>query len=160
MLGGNLHGVAEAECVGLHRADFAMLAFGLVGDQHHRLVGAAGEIGKGAIVRRQADPRIDHEQQRVGERDCGFGLLLHPRRQRALGALVEAGGVDDGEFEIAETALAFAAVAGHARLIIDQCKLLSNQPVEQRRFSDIGPADNGNGERHEKSVRRSSSACQ
>ncbi len=146
MFGGYLDGIAKAQRVGFHRADFAVLALGLVGDQHHRLVGAAGEIGKGAIVRRQADPRVDHEHQSIGETDCGFGLLLHPRRQRALGALVEPGGIDDSEFEIAEPPLAFAAIAGDTRLVIDQRKLLPNQAVEQRRFADIGPADNGNRE--------------
>ena len=53
----------------------------------------------------------------------------------------------DGEFEIAETPLALAAVAGDAGLVIDQRELLPDQPVEQRRFSDIGPADDGNRER-------------
>ena len=148
MLGGNLHGIAEAERVGFHRADLAVLAFGLVGDQHHRLVGAAGEIGKGAVVRRQPDARVDHEHQRVREPNRGFGLLLHPRGQRALGALVEAGGVDDGEFEIAEPGLALAAVAGDAGLVIDQREFLPDQPVEQRRLSDIGPADDGNRKGH------------
>ena len=149
MLGGNLDGIAEAERVGFHRADFAVLALALVGDQHHRLVGAAGEIGKGAVVRRQAGAGVDHEHQRVGKRDRGFGLLLHPRGQRALGALVEAGGIDDGEFEIAEPPLALAAVAGDAGLVIDQRELLPDQPVEQRRLSDIGPADDGDREGHE-----------
>ena len=120
MFGGNLHGIAEPECVGFHRADLAVLALGLVGDQHHRLVGAAGEIGKGAVVRRQSDARVDHEHQRVRQPDRGLGLLLHPRGQRTFGALVEAGGVDDGEFEIAEMPLAFAAIARHAGFVIDQ----------------------------------------
>ena len=148
MLGGNLDGIAEAERVGFHRAGFAVLAFALVGDQHHRLVGAAGEIGKGAVVRRQAGPRVDHEHQRVGKRDRGFGLLLHPRGERALGALVEAGGIDHGEFEIAKARLALAAVAGDAGFVVDQRELLPDQPVEQRRLSDIGPADDGNRKGH------------
>ena len=46
------------------------------------------------------------------------------------------------EFEIAKPAHAFAAVAGDAGLVIDQRELLPDQPVEQRRFADIGPADN------------------
>ena len=153
MLGRNLDRLAEAQRVSFHRAGVALLALALVGDQHHRLVGAAGEIGKGAIVRRQTGAGIDHEHQRVGERDRGFGLLLHPRGQRALGALVEASGVDDGEFEIAQTRLAFAAVAGDAGFVIDQRQLLPDQAIEQRRFSDIGPADNGNRERHKRSLR-------
>ena len=160
MLGGNLDRLAEAERIGFHRAGLAVLALALVGDQHHRLVGAAREIGKAAIVRRQAGARIDHEHQRVGQRDRGFGLLLHPRGQRALGAFVEAGGIDQREFEIAETPLPFAAVARDARRVIDQRELLPDQPVEQRRFSDIGPADDGNGERHKRSLRRLGSACQ
>src|SRR5215468_8471883 len=125
-----------------------MLAFGLVGDQHHRLVGAPCKIGEGAVGGREAYARIDHEHQRIGLRDRGFRLLLHPRRQRALGALVETRGVDDGEGEIAELALALAAVAGDAGQIIDQRKLLPDQPVEQRRLADIGPADDGDRERH------------
>src|SRR5450631_4579920 len=101
-------------------AGVALLALALVGDQQHRLVGAAREIGKGAIVRREPRARVDHEHQRVGEADRRLGLLLHPRGQRALGALVEARGVDDGEFEIAKTPLAFAAVARDTGFVIDQ----------------------------------------
>ena len=105
VLGGNLDRLAEAQRVGFHRAGFAVLAFAFVRHQHHRLVGAAREIGERTIVRREAGARIDHEHQRVGETDRGFGLLLHPRGQRTLRALVEACGIDDGEFEIAEPRL-------------------------------------------------------
>ena len=160
MLGRDLDGIAEAEREGFHRAGIAMLAFALVGDQQHRLVGVAGEIGKGAIVGRQAHAGIDHEEQRVGLRDRGLGLLLHARGQRALGALVEAGGIDDGEVEIAEPGLALAAVAGDARQVIDQRELLPDQAVEQRRFADIGSADNGNRKGHGSFVRCRSRACQ
>ena len=154
MLGRNLDRIAKPERIGFHRAGIALPALALVGDQNHRLVGAAREIGKGAVVRRQTRARVDHEHQGIGKPDRGLGLLLHPRGQRTLGALVEARGIDDGEFEIAETPLALAAVAGDAGLVIDQRELLSDQPVEQRRFSDIGPADNGNGEGgHQRSVR-------
>ena len=149
VLGGNLHGIAQAQRVGFHCADLAVLALGLVGDQHHRLVGAAGEIGEGAVVRRQPHARVDHEHQGIGLRDRGLGLLLHPRRQRAFGALIEPGGIDDGEGEIVEPGLAFPTIAGDAGKIVDQRKLLSNQAVEQRRPADIGPADDGDRERHE-----------
>jgi hypothetical protein len=120
MLGGNLHGIAEPKRVGFHCAEFAMLALSLVGDQHHRFVGAPRKIGEGAVGGREASARIDHKHQRIGLRDRGLRLLLHPRRQRALGAFVETGGVDDGEGEIAELALALATVAGNAGQIIDQ----------------------------------------
>ncbi len=156
MLGRNLDRLAEAQRIGFHCSDFAVLALGLVGDQHHRLVGAAREVGKGAVVRRQPHPCVDHEQQRIGQIDRGLGLLLHPCRQRALGALVEAGGIDHGEFEVAQPSLAFTTVAGHAGFIVDQRQLLPDQAIEQRRFPDIGPADNGERERHKEFLRAAS----
>ena len=79
--------------------------------------------------------------------------LLHPGGQRSLGALIKTGGIDQGEFEIAETSLAFTPVAGNTGLVIHQRKLLPDQPIEQRGFSDIGPADDCNRKGHERSVR-------
>ena len=160
VLGRDLDGIAEAERESLHRAGIAMLAFALVGDEQHRLVGLAGEIGEGAIVGREAHAGIDHEEQRVGLCDRGLRLLLHAGGQRALGALIEAGGVDDREVEIAEPGLALAAVAGDAGQVIDKRELLPDQAVEQRRLADIGPADNGNLKGHGSFVRCRSRACQ
>src|SRR3546814_7102846 len=34
-----------------------------------------------------------------------------------------------------------APIARHPRLIVDQRELLADEPVEQRRLADIGPAD-------------------
>src|SRR3982074_882015 len=44
--------------------------------------------------------------------------------------------------------LTSAAIARNTGLVVDQRELLPDQPVEQRRFSDIGPADDGNREGH------------
>ena len=84
----------------------------------------------------------------VGLRDRGFGLRPHAAGQAFRRRLFKAGGVDDGEIEIAEPGLAFAAVAGHARPVVDQRDAPADQPVEQRRLADIRPADNGDGETH------------
>src|SRR3982750_24340 len=92
--------------------------------------------------------------------DRGLRLLLHAGGQRPLGALIEAGGVDDREVEIAEPGLALAAIAGDARQVIDKRELLPDQAVEQRRLADIGPADNGNLKGHGSFVRCRSRACQ
>src|SRR6267154_1350571 len=75
-------------------AGIALLALALVGDQNHRLVGAAREIGKGAVVGRQPRARIDYKHQGVCETNGGFGLLLHPRGKRAHCALIEDRGVE------------------------------------------------------------------
>jgi hypothetical protein len=160
VLGRDLDGIAEAERKGLHRAGIAVLALALVGDQQHRLVGFAGKIGEGAIGGREAGAGIDHEEQRIGLGDRGLRLFLHPCGERALGPLVEAGSVDDDEFEIAEPRLALAAIAGHAWQVIDERELLSDQAVEQRRLADIGPADDGDCEGHQSFVRCRSRVCQ
>ena len=61
VLGRDLDRFAEPKLISFHRAGVAVLAFALVGDQDHRLVGAAREIGEGAVVRRQPGAGIDHE---------------------------------------------------------------------------------------------------
>ena len=60
---------------------------------------------------------------------------------RALVAFFEPGGVDDGEAQIGEFCVAFAPIARHARRVVDQRQLPTDQPIEQRRFADVRPAD-------------------
>ena len=50
--------------------------------------------------------------------------------------------------EIAEPRGRFAAVTGDAGRVVDQGEPPAGQPVEQRRFADIRPADDGDGEAH------------
>src|SRR5262249_48972885 len=92
--------------------------------------------------------------------DRALRLLLHSRSQGSPGALIEPRRIDDGEGEIAETRLALAAVARHTGLVVDQRELLPYQPVEQGRLADIGPADDGDRERHGSSQRILRHACQ
>ena len=148
MLGADRDRFAEAERIGFERARSAGPALALVGDQDRRLAGLAHEIGKGAILRRRAGARIDKKKHRIGLRDRGRRLRLHSRRQAFAFGVFEAGGIDRFEGQIAELGLAFAPVARHARLIVDQREAAADKPVEQRRFADIGPADNGDGEGH------------
>ena len=63
--------------------------------------------------------------------------------------ILEAGGVDHGEGEIADLRFAPPAVAGDARRVVDDGQALADQAVEQGRFADIGPADDGDGEGHD-----------
>jgi hypothetical protein len=73
--------------------------------------------------------------------------------------IFEPGGIDQREVQIAKPAKAFAAVAGDARLIVDQREPPSDQPVEQRRFADIGPADNHDFWNHETILTGHAHAC-
>ena len=51
------------------------------------------------------------------------------------------GGIDDPEIEPEQVRVALSPVTGDAGQVIDQRQLLADQAVEQRRFADIGSAD-------------------
>ena len=85
-------------------------------------------------------------------RYSGFGLRPHATGHTLRRRLFQAGGVDDGKIEIAKPALALAAVARYARPVIDQRQAAADQPVEQGRLAHIGPADDGEGEAHNRVI--------
>src|SRR3546814_14635972 len=49
----------------------------------------------------------------------------------------------DQKFQPQQPGIALAPVARHPRLVVDEREALADKPVEQGRFADIGPADNG-----------------
>ena len=152
MLGRERHGIAEAERVGLDDAALcpvlpsALLASRMTGLPERRTRSAKGwSIG----VRPSAG--VDHEEDDIGLGDRGLGLGPHAAEERVLVGLFETGGVDDREAEMAERGIALAAIARHARPVVDQRELLADEPVEQRRLADIGPADDGDDGCHQTS---------
>ncbi len=130
MFGRQRHRLAEAERVGLEASGLPGGAFHLVGDQHGRLAGAAHQFGEGAVVGDRPRARVDHEEHRVGLRDRRLGLGAHAAGQTVRRRLFEAGGIDDGEVQVAEPGFALAAVARHARAVVDQGDAPADQPVE------------------------------
>ena len=78
---------------------------------------------------------------RIALVDRRFRLLAHPPFERGFAALLQPRRVDDGEGKIGEFGRALAAVARYARSVVDQGQLFADEPVEQRRFADIGTAD-------------------
>ena len=149
MLGADSDRLAKTKRIGFQRARCAGAALALVGDQDRRLAGAAHQIGESAIGRRGAIARIDQKQHDIGLRQSRTRLRLHPPRQGFALGVFEACGIDHLERKIAEPALAFAAVARHAGLVVDQRQPPPDQAVEQGRFADIRTADNGDGESHD-----------
>ena len=96
-----------------------------------------------AVRAGQAGARVDHEQHGVAIVQRRLGLRAHAAGQRGRVALLQARGVDNGEVEVAEARLALAPVARDAGLVVDQRELAADEPVEQRRLADVGPADDG-----------------
>ncbi len=108
----------------------ALLAISTIGRSARRTACA-----KCRSRRRDAGARVDDEQDRVAVGERGLGLGAHPAGERGGIALLQAGGVDDGEFEVAEPRFALATVARHAGRIVDQRELAADEPVEQRRLA-------------------------
>ena len=148
VLGRDADRIAETELIGFHHPGAAAFALGLVGHHDHGLAGAAHQIGEGAVLRHRAGLGVEHEEHRVGLLDGHLGLRQHAAGE-ALGAgILEAGGVDDGEVQIAEAGLPLPPVAGDARPVVDQRHAPADQPVEQRGLADVRPPDDGDGEAH------------
>ena len=132
MLGGDGDRLAQTERVGLVDSNIAGFAFSLVGAEDDGLVGAAQQGGEGSIQRQHAGAGVDQKQNDVGVADGGFGLGAHACFKRGVGRILEAGGVDQREVEIAQAALGFAPVARDAGRVIDDRKLPAREPIEER----------------------------
>jgi hypothetical protein len=148
MFGGERNGFAEAHTPGIGDAALALPAFALVGAQNDRLAGFAEQLGEALVQRRHAFAGVEQEDTNIGLADGDLGLPAHARFQRTVGDIVEAGGIDQLEFEIAQAAGRFLAVAGDAGLIVDDRDLPSSEPVEQRRLAHIGASHDGCRQRH------------
>ena len=148
MFGADRDRLAEPERKGFENPRRAGAAFALIRHQDGGLARAAHQLGEGAIGTDRAGAGIDDKEHGIGLRNRRRRLRLHPARQAVAFGVFEAGGVDDRERQIAERAFTLAAVPRHARLIVDQRQTTADQPIEQRRFADIGPADNRDGEGH------------
>src|ERR1700728_3650601 len=90
---------------------------------------------------------------------CLPSLLLATRTtgllaRRAKSAKARSFGVRPARASITNIRGSARAVAGDAGFVVHERELLTDQPVEQRRFADIGPADDSNREgRHRRSLR-------
>src|SRR5829696_8496606 len=148
VLGRERHRLSEPQGERVVGAGRPGAALGFVGDEHHRLAGAAHELDEGLIRRQHPGARVHQEEDDVRLGDRRLCLVAHAGEERALLGLLEAGGVDDAEAQGAEPRVALAAVAGDARAVVDERELLADEAVEQGRLADVRPADDGNGRRH------------
>ncbi len=141
VLGGEGDRLAEAEAEHLVDAGLPRGAFRLVGDDDDRLTGAANGLGEMLVGGSEAGARVDHEQDRVAIDERRFRLRAHAPGERFRFALFKTRSVDDGEGQVRDPALALAAIAGDARLVVDERQPAADQPIEQSRLADVRPAD-------------------
>ncbi len=142
------HRLPKAQAEGVHRAGLALPSLGLVGDQDDGLAAAAQDFTEHLVQGRDAFAGVHDEQGEVGLGDGQFGLAAHTRLQALVCDVLKAGGVDQLEIDVAQAARGEAAVAGHARLVIDDGQLATRKAVEQGRLAYVRAADNGDLKRH------------
>ncbi len=143
MLGGDWDGLAQAQGVRLSEPVLAGPALALVGDHDH-LGSALAQPAREALVERQdAGAGVDQEQHDVGALDGALGETAHARLQRLAAGGLPAGGIEQGEGKVAELGRRFTHVARHPRRVVDDGVALADQTVEQRRFANVGTADDG-----------------
>ena len=143
--GGDRHRVAEAEVVelvviGIRRAD----GVHLVDRQHDRLARAQQHIRDLLIGGRQTRFNIGQEDDDRRVLNGDLRLLAHEGQDLAVGARLDAAGVDEREFAAAPLAFAVNAVAGHAGRVLHDGKALADELIEQHRLADVRSADDGN----------------
>ena len=122
--------------------------FRLVDREYHRAPGTAKEIGDIAVLDGQAFAAVDQENHCIGLGDRLPGLLGHGVHDAALYLGFEAAGVDHEIGPIGAAAAAEMTIARKAGKIRDQCVARLGQPIEKRRFSDIGTSDENERGKH------------
>ena len=104
---------------------------------------AAQDLGDLGVALAQAGAGVEDERDRVGVGDRLARLRLDLARERVDGLEVDAAGVDQLEAHAVPLALERLAVAGDARLLVDDGLAPADQAVDQRRLADVRKADDG-----------------
>ena len=149
VLGTDRDRIAKAKAIGFVSALVPGPAFGLVRHHDHRR--RFGTQPAADLLVHRSDPftHVNQEQRRVRLTDRRFRLLPHSAGQRMRFLILEPGCVDQPEFKSEQGSFALTPVAGDAWPIVDQRQALADEAVEQRRFTDVRPADNrDSGQRH------------
>jgi len=73
---------------------------------------------------------------------------LHASGKRIRCGFFEPCGVDRAKVEIGDPGGTLAAVPGQSWRVVNKCRSAADEPVEQRRLSDIRPAEDGDRKAH------------
>ena len=121
----------------------------------HRAARTAKEIGDIAVLGGKTFAAIDQENHRIGLGDRLPGLLCHGMHDAALHLGLETAGVDHQIGPIGAAAAAEMTITRQAGKIRDQRVARLGQPIEKRRFSDIGTADENERGKHRRCSKES-----
>ena len=115
----------------------------LIEDEYDGRLVAARDIDGAAIVFHELAGGVGDEEQQVAL----FERSAHRVHQTLIEwrvGLVDAGCIGKNDLRFRERKHALDRRPRSLRLIGDDCHLLPDEGVEQRRFAGVGPADQGN----------------
>src|SRR5262249_43858627 len=153
MFGTDRNRIAETEPIGIKCASLAGAAFAFIGDENDALASLANHVRERTICSGGAGSRVNQKQNGIGLGDRRRCVRLHRSGEALAPGVFQAGGTDHLEGEIAELCVAFTPIPRHSRPIVDEREPAANEPVEQRRFANVRPADDRNGKGHGRGLR-------
>ena len=118
---------------------------GLVDGEQRGFAGVADHLGDFLVARHQAFAAIRHEHKEIGVGDRAAAAFEHERMQRILAGAEHAAGIDQLEMGALPLDRLGNDVARRARDRRDDGAPRACEAVEQRRFPDIGAADEDDG---------------
>ena len=140
--GNRMHG-AQTQLKELDQLRASKHTLGLVGGEDTGFTKTAQVLGNLVILRRNTFARIDHKDDHIGF--CHrlarlFGHLLENATDRVG---LETTGVNDNEFLCALSPVAIVTVPGQSGKVGHDRIARFGQAIEQRRFTNVGTADEG-----------------
>ena len=141
--GGDRVCLLPAERVELRGIRLALGVVGLVDGDDDGLRRPPKQGRRLLVGRRQAGHGVDEEDDDVRLADREAGLLLDLQLDRVSRIDLETAGVDDHEPPAVPIGVAVHPVAGRPGAVLDDRLAPSDDPVEERRLPNVGPADDG-----------------
>ena len=115
----------------------------LVDDQNEGAPAGAEHVGQFAVEGREAGAAIHDKEQEIGAGDRRLCRDMGRFGKVGIGSVADAARIDDLKGNGARLADPGKAIAGHARLIVDDRDAAAHQAVEEGGFAHVGAADNG-----------------
>ena len=142
-LGGDGQQLLDAEAAKLLRVGLDVGRVHFVDRQQQRLAHANQLARQFDVGCGQFGAAIDHHHDGVGllQRDLGLAENLGGDQRFVFGN--DAAGIDHAQRPARPFGFAVETVAGDAGLVADDGAARSDEAVEERRFADVGAADNG-----------------
>ena len=144
VLGRDWKDVVESEPVEIGNIGGLVLGVDFVDDEENGLLLATQQPREFLVGGGDGRSIIDDEQQDGRGIDCDFGLLENLQRNFGFVAGFEPAGVDNFEIAAALVGGGVNSVTCDAGLVGDDGTAGADKAIEESRFPDVGPADNGN----------------